>query len=79
MTDREGHGTEVPAHAYPADAAAVCCLDRGAERKGVIVVPEQPRTDVRRGYMVGDWGVEAVLMQVAHDRWVLPEKKGTDR
>ncbi len=79
VTDREGHGTGTPAHAYPADAAAAYCLDRIAERKGIVIVPEQPYTDLWRGYVVGDPGVEALLMQMARDRRVSLETKGTYR
>ncbi|NLX49955.1 MAG: SDR family oxidoreductase [Methanospirillum sp.] len=77
VTDREGRGTETPAHAYPADAAATYSLDRVAERKGIVVVPEQPYTDLWRGYVVGDPGVEAMLVRMAHDRRVLLETRGT--
>ena len=79
VTDREGHGTVTPAHAYPADAAAAYCLDRVAERKGIIVVPEQPYTNLWKGYVAEDPGVDAFLVQMARDRRIALETTGTYR
>ncbi|NLX49954.1 MAG: SDR family oxidoreductase [Methanospirillum sp.] len=67
----------IPDDAYPADRTAVEILDAAAERKGVIVVPEQPGTDIWRGWAAGDPGTEAFLMQMAHDRRVAYETKGS--
>ena len=67
----------IPDDAYPVDRAAVDILDAVAERKGIIVVPEQPATDLWRGWASGDPETEALLMQMAHDRRVAYETKGT--
>jgi len=67
----------IPDDAYPVDRAAVEILDAVAERKGVIVVPEEPGTAVWRGWAAGDPETEAYLMQMAHDRRVAYEKKGS--
>jgi NAD(P)-dependent dehydrogenase (short-subunit alcohol dehydrogenase family) len=60
----------IPADAIPADKAASYILDRVAEHKGIIVVPEVPHTDLWRGYTLGMKVIEGVLLQVAHDRRV---------
>ena len=67
----------IPEDAYPVDRAAVEILDAVAERKGIIVVPEQPSTEIWRGWASGDPGTEALLMQMAHDRRVSYETKGS--
>ncbi len=67
----------IPEDAYPVDRAAVEILDRVAERKGVIVVPEEPWTTYWGGWATGDPGMEAFLMQMAHDRRVSYETKGS--
>ncbi len=68
---------KIPDDAYPADKAASYILDRVAERKGIIIVPEDPSTDMWRGYVLGDKQVEAVGLQMAHDRRVSYETKGS--
>ncbi len=67
----------IPEDAYPADRTAVEILDAVAERKGVIVVPEQPGTDLWRGWATGKPETEALLVQMAHDRRVSYETKGS--
>jgi NAD(P)-dependent dehydrogenase (short-subunit alcohol dehydrogenase family) len=67
----------IPDDAYPVDKAASYILDRVAERKGIIIVPEEPFTDMWRGYVLGDEQTEAALLQMAHDRRVSFETKGT--
>lgn len=67
----------IPDDAYPVDKAASYILDRVAERKGIIIVPEQPNTDFWRGYVNGDKRAEDALLQMAHDRRVSYETKGT--
>ena len=43
--DGKAHGElRMPDDAYPADRAASYVLDRVAERKGIIIVPEEPNT-----------------------------------
>jgi NAD(P)-dependent dehydrogenase (short-subunit alcohol dehydrogenase family) len=66
----------IPDDAYPVDKAASYILDRVAERKGIIIVPEQPNTDFWRGYVNGDKRAEDALLQMAHDRRVSYETKG---
>jgi len=60
-----------------ADKAASYILDRVAERKGVIIVPEDPSTDMWKGYVLGMKSVEALFLQMAHDRRVSFETKGS--
>ncbi len=67
----------IPEDAYPVEQAAIEILDRVAEKKGVIVVPEQPGTDLWRGWANGDPEAEAQLLQMAHDRRVSYETKGS--
>jgi NAD(P)-dependent dehydrogenase (short-subunit alcohol dehydrogenase family) len=67
----------IPDDAYPVDKAASYILDRVAECQGIIVVPEQPNTDFWRGYVNGDKQIEDLLLQMAHDRRVAYETKGT--
>ncbi|MDD4255170.1 MAG: SDR family NAD(P)-dependent oxidoreductase, partial [Methanofollis sp.] len=72
------HGDlRVPDDAYPVEKAASFILDRVAEQKGIIVVPEDPNTDVWKGYVLGDREVEERLYQMAHDRREAFEKGGT--
>jgi len=68
---------KIPDDAYPVDKAASYILDRVAERKGIIIVPEDPNTDMWRGYVLGDKQVEALGLQMAHDRRVSYETKGS--
>jgi len=65
---------KVPDNAYPADKAACDTLDRVAERKGIIIVPEEPSTDLWRGYVLGDKITEELLLNMAHDRRAALEK-----
>ncbi len=67
----------IPDDAYPVDKAASYILDRVAERKGIIIVPEEPFTDMWKGYVLGNEQAEAGLLQMAHDRRVSYETKGT--
>ncbi len=67
----------IPEDACPVARAAVEILDGVAERKGIIVVPEEPGTTLWRGWANGDPGAEAFLMQMAHDRRVAYETKGS--
>ncbi|MGZ4918429.1 MAG: SDR family oxidoreductase [Halobacteriota archaeon] len=67
----------IPEDAYPVDKAAFDILDRVSELKGIIIVPEQPNTDFWRQYVLGNEEVEALLLQMAHDRRVSYETKGT--
>ena len=57
--------------------AASYILDRVAEHKGIIPVPEQPGTNLWKAYVLGQKEVEDYLLQLAHDRRVLYETKGT--
>lgn len=76
--DGKAHGElRMPDDAYPADRAASYVLDRVAERCGIIIVPEEPNTSIWRGYVMGDPDVEAFALQMAHDRRVSLETRGT--
>lgn len=76
--DGESRGElKVPADAIPADQAARYVLDRIAERKGIIVVPEEPNTSMWRGYVNGDPDMEAFALKMAHDRRAAFETKGS--
>ena len=66
----------IPADAYPPDKAASYILDRAAERKGIIIVPEEPSTAVWRAYVNGDEKLDAFFLQMAHDRRINFEKTG---
>ena len=60
--DGEAHGElRIPDDAYPADKAASLILDRVSENKGIIVVPEEPYTDMWKGYVLGEKAVEDEL------------------
>jgi NAD(P)-dependent dehydrogenase (short-subunit alcohol dehydrogenase family) len=76
--DGQAHGDlRIPDDAYPADKAASLILDRVAEHKGIIVVPEDPYTDLWKGYVLGTPEVEERLLQMARERRVAFEKGGT--
>ncbi len=76
--DGESRGElKVPDDAVPADQAAVYVLDRVAERKGIVIVPEEPNTSLWRGYVMGDPDVEALALKMAHDRRAAFETKGS--
>jgi NAD(P)-dependent dehydrogenase (short-subunit alcohol dehydrogenase family) len=66
-----------PDDAYPVDKAASYILDRVAERKGIIIVPEDPSTDIWKGYVLGMKTIEDFLLQMAHDRRLSYETKGS--
>ncbi len=68
-----------PDDAYPpADKAASLILDRVAEHKGIIVVPEEPYTDLwKGGYILGTPEVEERLRQMARERREAFAKGGT--
>ncbi len=74
---KEHEEAKIPEDAYPADKAAEYILDKVANKQGVIVVPEQPQTDLWKGYVLGDEKIEELLMQMAHDRRIAYEEKGT--
>ena len=67
----------IPDDAYPADRAASLIADRVAEHQGIIVVPEEPYTDLWKGYILGIPEVEERLQKMAHDRRVAFETGGT--
>jgi NAD(P)-dependent dehydrogenase (short-subunit alcohol dehydrogenase family) len=59
---------KIPKGAYPADNAASYSLDRIAERKGIIVVPEEPYSTLWKGYATGDQAIEVFLLTMAQLR-----------
>jgi len=67
----------IPADAYPVDKAASLVLDRVAEHRGIIVVPEEPYTQLWKGYVLGKPEADKMLLQMAHDRREAFEKTGT--
>lgn len=67
----------IPEDAYPVDKAASLILDRVAEHRGIIIVPEDPGTDAWKGYVLGAREVEELLLQMARDRRESFEKGGT--
>jgi NAD(P)-dependent dehydrogenase (short-subunit alcohol dehydrogenase family) len=67
----------IPDDAYPVDKAASLILDRVAEHRGIIVVPEDPYTDLWKGYILGTPEVEERLQQMARERREAFEKSGT--
>jgi len=67
----------IPTDAMPADKAASYILNRVAEHKGIIPVPEQPGTNLWKAYVLGKKEVEDTLLQLAHDRRVSYETKGS--
>jgi len=68
---------DAPDDAYPVDKAASYILDRVAERKGIIIVPEEPSTDLWQGYVLGMKTFEDILLRMAHERRVSYETKGS--
>jgi NAD(P)-dependent dehydrogenase (short-subunit alcohol dehydrogenase family) len=58
-----------PPDAIPANKATVYILDRVAERKGIIVVPEEPWADLWKGYVLGGKAVEEMYLR--HARYLL--------
>jgi NAD(P)-dependent dehydrogenase (short-subunit alcohol dehydrogenase family) len=76
--DGTAHGDlRVPDDAYPVEKAAEEILDGVAAQKGIIVVPEEPNTELWRGYVRGDPEAEKCLVQMEHARREAFEKKGT--
>jgi NAD(P)-dependent dehydrogenase (short-subunit alcohol dehydrogenase family) len=71
----------IPEDAYPADKAAALILDRVAENKGIIIVPETggyggvPWTELRRRYVLGE--LDELMYQLARDRRASFETTGT--
>jgi len=48
-----------------------------AEHRGIIVVPEEPYTQLWKGYVLGKPEADKMLLQMAHDRREAFEKTGT--
>ncbi|MBI4813403.1 MAG: SDR family oxidoreductase [Methanobacterium sp.] len=67
---------KIPDDAYPVDKAAILILDRVAEHKGIIVVPEEPYTEMWKKYIQGDEEMEEVMMHMARDRRAAYETGG---
>ncbi|MDD1712915.1 MAG: SDR family oxidoreductase [Methanoregulaceae archaeon] len=59
---------KVPEGAYPADKAASYCLDKVAEQKGIIVVPEEPYTTLWKRYTIGEPATEKFMSMMAQMR-----------
>jgi NADP-dependent 3-hydroxy acid dehydrogenase YdfG len=76
VTDNDGIGAQIPEEAYPVNEAVSYSLDRVAERKGRIIVPEDPNNDIYGGYIMGNQQVEEFLLKHAHDHRILFEKEG---
>ena len=65
--DGAAHGDlRIPEDAWPVEKAAALILDRVSEQKGIIIVPEEPYTDLWKGYINGEQ--EDLLIQLARDR-----------
>jgi NAD(P)-dependent dehydrogenase (short-subunit alcohol dehydrogenase family) len=67
----------IPDDATPADKAASFALDRVAQRKTIIPVPDEPLTDMWRRYLLGDAEMEQFFLNMAHDRRVESETTGS--
>ncbi len=76
IINNKGEGAPVPEEAYPVDQAVFYSLDRVAEGKGRIIVPEQPNSDIYGGYILGNQQVEEFLLKHAHDHRIRFEKEG---
>jgi len=72
-------GVSIPADAVPADKAASYVLERVAEHKGIIPVPEEPNTDLWKAYVLGMKMFEDMWSQLAHDRRVVFETGRLDQ
>jgi NAD(P)-dependent dehydrogenase (short-subunit alcohol dehydrogenase family) len=59
---------EVPKDAVPAEEAARIILEGVAEKKGIIVVPEQPGGWIWHEYCNSSEAAEDLLMKMAHER-----------
>ncbi|MBN1432629.1 MAG: SDR family oxidoreductase [Methanomicrobiaceae archaeon] len=76
--DGEAKGElRIPDDAYPADKAASLILDRVSENRGIIVVPEEPYTDMWKGYVLGEPVIEDELYKMARQRREAFEKGGS--
>jgi NAD(P)-dependent dehydrogenase (short-subunit alcohol dehydrogenase family) len=67
---------KIPDDAYPVDKAAKFILDRVAEYNGIIIVPEEPYTEMWEKYVLKDAEIEEFMMQMARDRRAAYEKGG---
>ncbi|MFA5268581.1 MAG: SDR family oxidoreductase [Methanoregula sp.] len=67
----------IPEDAYPVDKAAAYILDKVAEHRGIIVVPEEPNTEAYKLYWSGDRKAEQLLLAMARDRRAAFEKGGS--
>ncbi|MDD4126179.1 MAG: SDR family NAD(P)-dependent oxidoreductase [Methanomicrobium sp.] len=67
----------IPDDAYPADLAASYILDRVSENKGIIIVPEEPNTEMWKGYVLGSPEIEEEFRKMARERRDAFENKGT--
>ncbi len=76
VKDSDGVCAQIPEKAYPVNEAVSYSLDRVAECKGRIIVPEQPNSDIYGGYIMGNQQVEEFLLKHAHDHRILFEKEG---
>lgn len=76
VTDSRGIGSSIPEEAYPVNDAVSYSLDKVAERKGRIIVPEQPNSDIYGGYILANEQVEKFLLKHAHEHKILFEKEG---
>lgn len=59
---------EAPEDAIPAEEAARIILEGVAEKKGIIVVPEQPGSWIWHEYCNSSQAAEDLLMKMAHER-----------
>ena len=67
----------IPSDAYPVDKAAEYILDKVAERRGIIIVPEEPFKQLYLGYWNGNKQLEKELARVACDRRTAYEKNAS--
>nr|WP_319374520.1 SDR family oxidoreductase [uncultured Methanobacterium sp.] len=67
---------KIPEDAYPVDKAANLILDRVAEHKGIIVVPEDQLIDLWKKYALEDPEADKILLQMANNRRAAYEKGG---
>ncbi|MDQ1276420.1 MAG: hypothetical protein QG610_1998, partial [Euryarchaeota archaeon] len=61
---------EAPKDAIPAEEAAQIILEGVAEKKGIIVVPEQPGSWIWNEYCNSSEAAEDFLMKMAHERQI---------
>ncbi len=67
---------KIPKDAYPVDKAANLILDRVAEHKGIIIVPEDQLIDLWKKYALEDPEADKILLQMASKRRAAYEKGG---